>query len=161
MSGVNFWSCLGVTWYFNNYRLLLINEQIVWLHVECYIIKHTIRQKQVKDWCYFRNHVGCQVCFWSNTWHFWLFLHFFFLVDLLAKKDQSKSGKICALLIFEIFNSPFCKQIPLWFCRFCPHRWTDDQPVAERAASIWKHLAKVVHYWEGSCKSLRPGNKSY
>ena len=37
----------------------------------------------------------------------------------------------------------------------------EDQPVAERAASIWKHFTKVVHYWEGLCKSLRPANKSY
>ena len=39
------------------------------------------------------------------------FFFFFFFVDLLPKKDQSKSAKICALLIFEIFYSPFCKQI--------------------------------------------------
>ena len=37
----------------------------------------------------------------------------------------------------------------------------EDQPVAERAASIWKHFTKVVHYWEGLCESLRPANKSY
>ena len=33
-------------------------------------------------------------------------LHFIFL-DLLPKKDQSESGKICALLIFENFNHLF------------------------------------------------------
>ena len=66
----------------------------------------------------------------------------FFFVDLIPIKDQSKSGKICAVLIFEIFKSPFCKQILLRFCRFCPTRWIDDQPVAEQAASIWKHFTK-------------------
>ena len=38
-----------------------------------------IRQKQVKNWCCFRNHVGSQICFWNNTLHFWLSLHFFCL----------------------------------------------------------------------------------
>ena len=161
MSGVSFCSCLGVTWYFSNYPLLLMNEQVVWLHVECYIIKDMIWPKQVKNWCYFRNHVGCQVFLKQHLTFFAFFAFFFFFVDLLPKKDQSKSGKICALLVFEIFNSPFCKQILLWFCRFCPTRWIDDQPVVEWAPSIWKHFTKVIHYWEGLFKSVRPSNKSY
>ena len=65
-----------------------------------------IWQKPVKNWHCFRNHEGCQVCFC-------------FFVDVLPKKNQSRSGKICASFIFEIFKSPFCKQILLWFCRFC------------------------------------------
>ena len=37
----------------------------------------------------------------------------------------------------------------------------EDQPVAEIAVSIWKKFTKFIAYWEGSCKSLRPGLKSY
>ena len=82
-------------------------------------------------------------------------------MDLLPENYQSKSGTICAPLIFEIFKLSFCKQIFLWFSIFCPTQWIGDQAVAERAASIWKHFTKVIHYWERLCKSLRPAKKSY
>ena len=45
------------------------------------------------------------------------------------------------------------------FChRFCPTKWNEGQPVAERAVRIWK---KVIAYWKCLCKSSRPGVKSY
>ena len=105
MSGVNVWSYLRVPWYFKNHQLLLMNKQIVWLYVKCYIIKH-MRQKQVKNWCCFRNHVGCQVCFWNNIWHFCLFLHFFF-VDLLPKRIKGNLEKYLRYLDLIFLNSFF------------------------------------------------------
>ena len=162
MSGVSFWSCLGVTWYFNKYRLLLMNEQIVWLHVNCYIIRHDTTEAGQKL-VLFQKPCGLSGLFLKQHLTFLAFFafFFFFFVNFLLKKDQSKSGKICALLIFKIFKLPFSKQIFLWFYRFCPTRWIEDHPVVEQAVSIWKHLTNVVHYWEGLCKSLRPANKSY
>ena len=45
--------------------------------------------------------------------------------------------------------------------RFCPTRWVEDQPVAERALQIWTSFKAVIVYWEGLSKSKRPKNKSY
>ena len=45
--------------------------------------------------------------------------------------------------------------------RFCPTRWVEDQPVAERALQIWTSFKAVIVYWEGLSKSKRPKNKPY
>ena len=45
--------------------------------------------------------------------------------------------------------------------RFCPTRWIEDKPVAERGIVIWKNFVKVISHWEGLCKSSQPPVKCY
>ena len=37
----------------------------------------------------------------------------------------------------------------------------EDKMVAERGLEVWKPLTMVIKYWESSCKSKRPKNRSY
>ena len=40
--------------------------------------------------------------------------------------------------------------------KFCPARWIEDHPVAERTVKIWLNLVKVINYWENLWKSKCP-----
>ena len=154
MSGVSCWSSLIVTWYFSNYRLLLIDEQIVWLHVKWYD-KGRSKIGVISEIVWAVRFV------FEATPDIFGFLCIFFSWICYLKRIKANLEKYVRYLYLKFFKSPFCKLILSWFCRFCPTRWIDDQPVAEQAASIWKHFTKAVHHWEGLCKSLRPTNKSY
>ena len=46
--------------------------------------------------------------------------------------------------------------------RFCPTRWVENEPVADRAIHVWDNVVTVVDHYETLTVSKRPqNNKSY
>ena len=68
--------------------------------------------------------------------------------------------QIIIMLLLLVYAGYLMYQVFMIF-RFCPTRWVEDQPVAERALQIWTSFKAVIMYWEGLSKSKRPKNKSY
>ena len=44
---------------------------------------------------------------------------------------------------------------------FCATRWDESKGVAERAKSLWEHVAKIVNFWKKLPKSKQPKCDSY
>ena len=61
-----------------------------------------------------------------------------------ARRDLYKS--VCA-----------AEQFPL---RFCPTRWVENEPVAERAIFLWDDYVKLIKHYQQLAPSYRPKNNS-
>ena len=44
--------------------------------------------------------------------------------------------------------------------KYCPTRWIEDQPVADRALDVWSSVVSTVKHWISLSKSKRPKNNN-